>query len=271
VFPKRSHASAAVRRLLLVAIVVGVTGSTVLAATLTSAAAKAYVDYLDRARRSFLARVMLPVGDDASARAALHRDETIVRPAGGDGIQTMPDSLIHHWRGAIFIHNTTLSQSLSLSRAYREYPTIFKPVVAAAVLSDGGDALRVQFRMRQSAGGITGTIDVWSDIRYGTLDSTHAYVVSTSDTIREVKDAGRPSEGYVPPGQDRGYLWRAATFTRFVEADGGVYMEMETIGLSRGFPLLLGWAIEPFARRIGRGSVENSMQEFRRAVLTHHS
>ena len=75
----------------------------------------------------------------------------------------------------------------------------------------------------------------------------------------------------MPPGQDRGYLWRGATFTRFVEADGGVYMQMETIGLSRAFPPLLGWAIEPIARRVGRGSVENSVQEFRRAVLMRRS
>src|SRR5262249_13900271 len=156
------------------------------------------------------------------------------------------------WRGAVFIPHTTLSQSLSLSHAYRDYPTIFKPVVAATVLSDEGDSLRVQFRMRQSAGGITGTIDWWSNLRYGNTHSHHAYVISTSDTIREVKDAGRPTEGYVASGQDRGYLWRAASFTRFVEADDGVYMEMETIGLSRGFPPLLGWAIEPFARRLGR-------------------
>ena len=270
-FAKRSSAPAAFRRLLFVAIVVGVSGSTVLAATLTDAATKAYVDYLDRARRSFLERVKQPIGDNAAERAALHRDETTVRPGGGDGIQTMPDSLIHHWRGTIFIPHTTLSQSLSVSHAYREYPTIFKPVVAATVLSDEGDALRVQMRIRQSAGGITGTVDAWSNIRYGNVDSTHAYVISTSDTIREVKDAGRPTERYVPPGEDRGYLWRAATFTRFVESDGGVYMEMETIGLSRTFPPLLGWAIEPFARRIGRASVENSAQEFRRAVLARHS
>jgi hypothetical protein len=44
-------------------------------------------------------------------------------------------------------------------------------------------------------------------------------------------------------------------------------MEMETIGLSRPFPPLLGWIIEPIARHIGRASVEESVQEFRRAVL----
>jgi hypothetical protein len=81
-----------------------------------------------------------------------------------------------------------------------------------------------------------------------------------------VKDAGKTTERYLPAGQDSGYLWRASAFTRFVEEDGGVYMEMETVGLSRPFPALLGWVIEPIARRIGRGSVEESAQEFRRAV-----
>lgn len=259
------------RQLLLVAVLLGASVSTVLAAVLTDAAAKAYVEYVGRARQSFLDRLKQPLGSGEAERSTLQKEETIVQPGGGDGIETMPDSLIHHWRGRVFIPRTTLSQVLSVSRAYRDYPTIFRPVVAAKVLSDEGDALRVQFRMRQSAGGITGTVDMWSIIRYGNIDSAHAYVISIADTVREVKDAGRSTERYLSPGRDRGYLWRAATFTRFVEGDGGVYMEMETIGLSRPFPALMGWIIEPFARRIGRASVENSVQEFRRAVLMRHS
>src|SRR5262249_5278057 len=136
---------------------------------------------------------------------------------------------------------------------------------------DEGDALRVQFRMRQSAGGITGTVDMVSNIQYGRPDPTHAYVISIAETIREVKDPGQSTERYVPAGQDRGNFWRAATFTRFLEADGGVYGEVETSGVSAPFPPLLGWVIEPIARRIGRGSVENSIQEFRRAVLARRS
>ena len=259
------------RRLLLVAVILGLSVSPVLGAVLTDAAAKAFSEYVDRARRSFLDRVNQPLGVGVTERAALQREETTVRPGGGDGIQTMPASLIHHWRGTVFIPRTTLSQALSVSRAYPNYPTIFRPVVAAKVLSEDGDAVRVQFRMKQSAGGITGVIDMWSNIRYGNVDPKHAYVISIADTIREVKDAGRPTEHFVSPDHESGYLWRAATFTRFVEDDGGVYMEMETIGLSRPFPPLLGWAIEPIARRIGRGSVENSVQEFRRAVLKRDS
>jgi len=61
-------------------------------------------------------------------------------------------------------------------------------------------------------------------------------------------------------------LWRAVTLNRLVEQDAGVFIEMETLGLSRGFPPLLRWFIEPIARRLGRKSVELSLQEFRRAV-----
>ncbi len=56
------------------------------------------------------------------------------------------------------------------------------------------------------------------------------------------------------------------TLNRIVEVDGGVVIEMETLGLSRGFPPLLHWLIEPIARRLGRKSVELSLQEFHGAV-----
>src|SRR5262249_40064791 len=127
------------RRPLLVAIMLGVSVSTLFAAVLTDSAAKAYTEDVERARRSFMDPAKQPLGVGVAERAALQREETNVRPGGGDGIQTMPESLIHHWRGTVFIPRTTLSQALSISRAYSNYPTIFRPVVAAKILSDEGD------------------------------------------------------------------------------------------------------------------------------------
>lgn len=82
----------------------------------------------------------------------------------------------------------------------------------------------------------------------------------------EIKNAGRVDERHLPAGQDSGYLWRAHAFSYVVEHDDGVYVEMETIGLSRRFPPFLAWVIEPIARRLGRRSVEASLEEFRQAV-----
>ena len=121
--------------------------------------------------------------------------------------------------------------------------------------------------MRASAGGLSATLDVSSHVHYVRLDARRAYVVSRSESIREVKDAGKAAERQLPEGQDSGYLWRAATFTRLSAVGDGVVMEMETLGLSRPYPRGLGWIIEPIARRIGRNSVDESLQQFRRELL----
>ena len=48
--------------------------------------------------------------------------------------------------------------------------------------------------------------------------------------------------------------------------EGGVFVIMETLGLSRRFPVGFGWIIEPIARRLGRKSVESTLSEFATAV-----
>ena len=72
-----------------------------------------------------------------------------------------------------------------------------------------------------------------------------------------------PTSGACRRTREKGYLWRANTFSRLAERDGGVLVELENVGLSRAFPPILGWLIEPIARRIGRSSVEDSLLEFR--------
>jgi hypothetical protein len=245
--------------------------STTVAAELTDAASQAYAAYVNKARQSFLDHVNGGIGESDAEREASRQGRTIVRAGGGDGILDAPGSLIHHWFAATMIPGVTLDQVVAVSRAYHDYPTIFHPIVSAVVLSDDGGSLNVQFRMRESAAGMSATLDVTSRVVYARPDARHAYVISGADEIHEVKDAGRPTERHLPAGRDSGYLWRAGAFTRFVEEGNAVYMEMETIGLSRPFPTMLGWMIEPIARRIGRRSVEQSVQEFRQAVVMRYA
>jgi hypothetical protein len=243
--------------------------STLLAAELSEAASQAYAAHVDRARQSFLDRATVGISD--ADRAALRQGRTIVRPGSGDGILNAPGSLIHHWFAATLIPGVTLDQVVGVSHAYPEYPSIFRPIVSVMVVSDEGQSLRVQFRMRESAAGMSATLDMTSRVIYSRADARHAYVISNADEIHEVKDPGRPTERRLPAGRDSGYLWRAGAFTKFVEEDSDVYMEMETIGLSRPFPPMMGWMIEPIARRIGRRSVEQSVEEFRQAVLKRYA
>ncbi len=247
------------RRTLLVAAVLS-HGVPLGAAELEARTVTAYDEYLSRVRRAFLARV----GDDSSGRMA--DGVGTGRPGGEDGIISVPGGLVHHWIGSAFVGGASLADALEVSQAYADYSTVHEPIIASKILSRTGDTFRVLIRLKEGEAGITAVLDIRSTVEYVRRSGRSAYAISRSDELREVQNAGETDERLLPAGRDNGYLWRAHTFSRFVERDGGVFVEMETLGLSRRFPPLLGWFIEPIARRMGRKSVEASLREFSAAV-----
>ena len=260
------------QRLLAAGIIVGLASALVSAAELQERTRLAYDSYAEQARQYFLEHVptdSLRWPGAGPARTARLRSGVIVAgPSGEDGIIGVPGGLVHHWVGAAFIPDVTLDHALILSQTYAEYPAIYESVISAQVLGREDEAFLVLLRLEERTTFVTARLDVWSDVLYVRLNSNRAYSVSNATEIRQVANAGRPDERLLPAGNDSGYLWRAHTFTKYVERDGGVYVELETLGLSRGFPLLLGWLIEPIARRVGRKSVEGSLMEFRKALVT---
>jgi hypothetical protein len=228
------------------------------AAELEPAATAAYDRYVADATKVFL--------EEGRSHASPRDGELTIRPARQDGIVSVPGGLVHHWIGATFINRATLADALAISSAYENYPAVYRPVISSQLLGRDGDTYHVQLRIKEGAAGVSAVLQVRSSVKFFFPSGTTAYSISTSDEIREVKDAGEPSERLLPAGQGSGYLWRAATLSRLIERDGGVAVEMETIGLSRTFPLMLAWIIEPIARRLGRKSVELSLQEFATAV-----
>lgn len=230
------------------------------AAELKDATIRAFDQYVADAKERFLTRVS--TGPRPVAKLP------IVVAGLGDGITTVTGGLIHHWAGSVFIQQTTLDRVLDVSRAYGDYQRIYKPILASKVLDEGENHFRVAMRIKEGSGMVTAVLDVVSNVTYQVPQAGMAYAFSVAEDIREVRDAGTGRERRLAPGSDSGYLWRAATFTCYSERETGVMVELENLGLSRSFPPLLGWMIEPIARRLGRKSVEASLREFRDAVLT---
>jgi len=221
----------------------------------------AFDTYLQQARRAFVAR-------DRSGAKLPEADVVSANPARGDGIISAPGGLIHHWAGTVFARGVTLRSALDVSTGFQAYSNVYKRVVSARVAAKDGDDYHVVMRVQEAEGGISAVLDIRSTVEYRYPTARSAVVVSTAEEIREVKNAGRPDEYLLSAGRDSGYLWRAATFTYFREETNGLYIETETLGLSRGFPPLLGWIIEPIARRVGRRSVATTLQELVAAVRT---
>ena len=231
----------------------------------------AYDRYIETVAQAFSKQVGT---DDFLAQASPHaldrlrHGEILLEPGSGDGIIDVPNGLIHHWRGTAFVPNVTLEEVLRVARDYTRYAAIYDWVVAADLIANEGNRYRTFFRAQRRAGTVTGVVDVWMLTEYQHLRPGRATSVARADCVRQVEHAGEPAEHRLRPGTGNGYLWRANAMSKYLERDGGVYMELDTIGLSRGFPMLLGWIIEPVARRLGRASTGESLSQLRVALTS---
>jgi hypothetical protein len=90
---------------------------------------------------------------------------------------------------------------------------------------------------------------------YIQVDNRRTYNISRMTRIQEIEEYGTPAQHVLRGGKGTGIVWRLFSITRFVERDGGVYIEIEAIRLSRDIPASLGWLVEPIVRRESRGSL----------------
>ena len=213
----------------------------------------------------------LPSSDSIQVRQELKQSEIFM-----DRLETLdssghriniPDGLIHHWIGAIFVPRTTVKQAIELAQDYNHHQDIYKPeVVRSKLLSRDGNDFKIFYRIRKHKV-ITVTLNTEHDVRYFQVDAAHAYSRSASTRIAEVENAGEPNESEKPVGHDGGFLWRIDSWWRWEEKDGGVYVECESVSLTRDIPTGLGWLIRPFVTSIPKESLEDTLGSTRSALL----
>jgi len=216
-----------------------------------------YIDSLAPARRD-------------SAYRQLAAREVFISPLqtteGGKGI-SIPDGIVHHWVGVIFIPNRNLATVLSVVQNYGNRSEVYKPdVIASRLVSHEGDDYKIFLRFFQKKF-TTVVLNTEFDIHWHQLDANHIYSNSYSTRIAEVKDPDKPDGPELPTGKDHGYLWRLYTYWRFVEKDGGVYMQCEMISLTRDIPFGFGWLLRPLVTSIPRQSLTRTLNQTRAVIL----
>ena len=174
--------------------------------------------------------------------------------------------LIHDWVGVLFIPHTTLAQTLKVVQDYPHYQDYFKPQIRnSRLLSRNGDDFKVAMQIYRKTV-VTVAIDAEFDVRFEPLGPERMMDRSCATRLAQVADVDQPDQHELEPGDGDGYLWRLCDFWRFEERDGGVYMQLESIGLSRGVPVWIAWLVDPLLKSIPRAALGDLLKATRRAV-----
>ncbi len=146
----------------------------------------------------------------------------------------VPDGSIQHWLGVTYLEIATLERVRDMLLNYADYKTFFKQQVIESKLVKREDP-RFDASLRLHKKQITQIVlNVDLSSEYKTLDPKHATIMSRSTRISEAQHSGKKDKDEKASAENQnGSLWRLNTYWRLEQADVGVFVELETISLSR--------------------------------------
>jgi len=143
-----------------------------------------------------------------------------------------------------------------------EIDTGQEDVLKSAVLSRGTDSLRLYLKLRRQKI-VTAVYNTEHVVTFASYSPARASSTSTATKIAELVDPGLPNERELPPGQDRGFLWKWNAYWRYEQIDAVVLAECESISLSRDVPPLVGFMVRPIISSTARESMERTLEALR--------
>ena len=183
----------------------------------------------------------------------------------------IPSGLVHHWAGVIFIPKATLSDTNAVLQDYDNEPEIYKPDIRRAkLIEQNGNESKIYLQFYNKSI-VTVVLNDYSDVIQTQIGSTRMQSASRSTRIAEVVNPGSPDEHERTDGDDHGYMWRLYSYWRIEEKDGGVYVQNESITLSRTVPPLLAWLVNPLIKSIPRDVLFHTLTNTRNAVMKNET
>jgi hypothetical protein len=242
------------------------------AANLKPETVSAWDNYVDQAEADLQRRIQ-PGGcflwtmESADRAEKVHGGEIVVAPAPGPNPKNVRGGLIHHWIGAMFIPNRTIEQIVSVTRNYDRYKDYYQPsVIESRTVASGDTNDEFALRIMNKALFLKIALDADYRATYVRVEENRVYSISRTTRLQEIDDYGEAGEHAMPEGEGGGYIWKLFSIARLEQRDGGVYVELEAIALSREIPLAARFFVDPMVRRVSRNSMLVSLRETREAL-----
>jgi hypothetical protein len=207
------------------------------------------------------------IHESAERSRRIARGEIVVEPALAQGTQSVPNGLMHHWIGGVFIPGARIGSVSAVVHDYRKYKDFYKPVVADSKVLDCTETnQRFSMLWRHKVLFITAAIQSEYLGHHVKVDRLREYNVADTVRVQEIEHYGRPEERLLPPGTGSGFIWRMHSIARYEERDGGVYLELEAIALTRDIPASVRWFVNPVVNHLSVNSLTTTLQQTRDAV-----
>ncbi len=210
--------------------------------------------------------------DDSSCcsrKGAFAAGKPVVEPRENSEVE---GGSIHHFSGAMHIAGATIADVRQIMQDYPNYPKYFKPDVGKGSGSRDPDTtpddehFTAQLSLIQSTLWMSVSYDCVYDTHYRRLDPHRWQSVSAASSIREWQNPRDQRQGYLPEGDDHGFLWRTNTYWFVRENNDGVDLELDSMTLSRSVPTGFGW----WGTKRTRDAVEKMMRDMKAAVESIH-
>jgi hypothetical protein len=193
--------------------------------------------------------------------------EILVTAVGERTPRRIPSGLIHHWMGVAFIPGAKIDNVFDVVRNYGRYKEFYNPVVMdSKTVNQSASLDKFSVLLMNKAFLSKSALDSEFESFYTQVDGKRWYGVAASTQVQEIHGYGQSGEHRLPPNEGSGYIWRLYSIMRFEERDGGVYLEVEAMALSREIPASLHWLVDPIVQRVSKGSLTTSLRQTQEAV-----
>jgi hypothetical protein len=178
----------------------------------------------------------------------------------------VPDGLIHHWIGTVFVPRVGVKEAVALMQDYDRHSQYFAPAIARSkLLEHDGNRFRVALRFYVKKI-ITVTMDTENEAEFFSPGADRAHSRIRSTRVSEIANAGTPEETPKPPGEENGFMWNLNTYWRFLERDGGTYIQCESLTLTRDVPFAFAWIVRPIVTQMPKESLTFTLAKARAAL-----
>jgi hypothetical protein len=215
----------------------------------------------------FLFTDSLPAAERDAARSLMIAGQIYVHHASGSS-REVDGGMVHDWLAGVWLPGAKLKPLLVWVQDYDEHSRYFQEVERSKLLSREGDVFKIYYRFRRRKI-ITVYYNTDHTVEYHILSTApgagRAYSRSVATRIAEIQHPGAKEKEY-PVGEDSGFLWRLNSYWQFKETPEGVFLECESISLSRAIPNGLTWAVKGFVESVPEESLVNTLTSIRKGL-----